>query len=230
MDKVAFYRRMPRDFRRARSLLIPLCLSTRVFVGAAILMVGGCGSAGKLGSFDSPDASDSKLAKLLGLAKEEGAPSGETQGRRVFCPEIMILEGTEVARFHAGSPPSNSNLRVQYSIEDMARECSIRDDTLVLKIGIEGKVLLGPAGSPGNFTIPVRIAVVRRSGQSLVVSKLYRAAATIAAKRTEESFTIVSEPISVPFIREHSEEDYSIKVGIDSSGGAERAENESRKR
>jgi hypothetical protein len=230
MENVASYRRTPRDFHRTRSLLIPLCVSTRVFVGASILLVGGCGGAGKLGSFDSPDTSGSKLAEIFGLARKDGVPNDETRGRRVFCPEIRIHEGTEVARFHAGSPPSNSNLRVQYSIEDIARECSVRDDMLVLKIGVEGKVLLGPAGTPGNFTVPVRVAVVRRGDQSPVVSKLYHAAVTIAAKHTEESFTIISEPITAPFVHEHSEGDYSIKVGIDSASGSEQASSESRRR
>lgn len=208
----------------------PLGLPSLFFLGAMILLAGGC-SARKLGTFDAPDtAGSNKLAELLGLSKDPGAATGDVPGRRVSCPEIVILEGTAVARLHAGSPPSSGNLRVQYSIDDTARECSIRDDKLVLKIGIAGKVLLGPVGSPGSFTVPVRVAVVRTSDQSPVVSKLYRAAATIAAKQTEESFTIISEPISVPFVHDHAEEDYSIKVGIDSASEPERAEGEHRRR
>jgi len=208
----------------------PIGFVSLALVGASILLAGGC-SAGKRGNFDAPDtAGSSKLAELLGLSKHPAAETGGAQSQQVTCPEIVVLEGTAVARFYAGSPPSSTNLRVQYSIEDTARECSIRDDKLVLKIGIAGKVLLGPAGTPGGFSVPVRVAVVRNSDQSPVVSKLYHAAATITAKRTEESFTIISEPISVPFVHDHAEGDYSIKVGIDSAGGAERAETEHRRR
>jgi hypothetical protein len=203
-------------------------------VCAAILLAGGC-SAGKLSSFDAPDtAGSSKLAELLGIAKDPGPAVadaiGDAKGRRVTCPEIGVLEGTEVARLYAASPPSSTTLRVQYAIDDTARECSVRDAELVLKIGVAGKVLLGPAGSPASFTVPVRVAVVRKTDQTAVASRLYRVAATIAAKRTEESFTVVSEPISVPFIHAHSEEDYSIKVGIDSAAGSGPTERESRKR
>ncbi len=231
-------RRSREEFRNERSRSepqpaeqpFPMRMSSLVAVGALLLLVGGCGG-GKLGSFDSPDSAGSnKLAELLGLSKDQGAPSADAQGRRVFCPEIVVLEGTGVARLYAGGPPSSTSLRVQYSIEDTARECSVQGDKLALKIGIAGKVLLGPAGSPGTFTVPVRIAIVRAGdGAGPVVSKLYRAAATIPAQRTEESFTIISEPISVPFVHEHAEEDYTIKVGIDSAGGSEAGEGERRR-
>lgn len=214
---------------------VPIAEPSRLFVGVPILFLVlflcGCG-AGNFGNFDQPAASGSgnKLAELLGIGKREAPAQQEVRGRGVTCPDIVVLEGTGVARSHAGSPPENANLRVQYSIEDTARECSFSDDKLVLKVGIAGKVLLGPAGSPGNFTIPVRVAVVRIGDQSVVASKLYRASATIPAKRTEEGFTIVTEPINVPLVHERAEEDYSIKVGIDSAGGTERAEGEGRRR
>lgn len=203
--------------------------SLRLSLFALVLAVGGCG-AGKLGDVEASDSAGSKLAKLLGLSKRQNDPAGDAQGQRITCPDTTILEGTEAARFYAGSPPSNANLRVQYAIEDTARECSHRDDKLVLKVGVAGKVLLGPAGNPGSFSVPVRVAVVRTSDRATVASKLYHAPATITAKRTEESFTVVSEPISVPFVHEHSEDDYSIDVGIDSAGGSERPEGERRKR
>jgi hypothetical protein len=231
MSKIACRRGAGEELREEQPSTVPPCsirLATLALVGASILLAGGCG-VGKLGNFDAPDTAGSgKLAELLGLSKHP--ETGDAQGRRVSCPEIVVLDGTGVARLYAGSPPSSTNLRVQYSIEDTARECSIADDKLVLKIGIAGKVLLGPAGTPGSFSVPVRVAVVRNADQSPVVSKLYHAAATIAARRTEESFTIISEPISLPFIHDRAEADYSIKVGIDSAGGAERAEGEGRRR
>jgi len=212
---------------------IRFALTSRICAGALVLLAGGCGS-GKLGNFDSPEPSGSspsnKLGELLGFGKPPNNAPRDTQGPEVTCPGIVALEGTEVARFYTGSPPTSTNLRVQYSIEDLARECSRSGDTLVLKVGIAGKVLLGPAGSAGSFSVPVRVAVTRNSDQSAVVSKLYRAPATITARRTEESFTIVSEPISVPFVHARSDEDYSIKVGIDSGGGTEAAESGRRKR
>jgi hypothetical protein len=55
-----------------------------------------------------------------------------------------------------------------------------------------------------------------------ITSKLYHAAVTVPAGETQADFTIVSEPLHVPFIQDHAEDDYSIKVGIDEGTGADK--------
>ena len=76
-------------------------------------------------------------------------------------------------------------------------------------------MLLGPAGTAGSFTVPVRIAVLRKRDHEPEVSKLYHSTVTLGQSETEAEFTIVSEPLCVPFIQDHTDEDYSIRVGID---------------
>ena len=115
------------------------------------------------------------------------------------------------------------NLRHQYSLNDTARECTLEGDQLAIKIGVAGKVLLGPAGSPGSFNVPVRMAVLSERNNEPITSKLYHAAVTVAAGETEADFTIVSEPLRVPFIQDHAEDDYTIKVGIDEGTAAGQA-------
>jgi hypothetical protein len=83
-------------------------------------------------------------------------------------------------------------------------------------------VLLGPAGSPGSFSVPVRMAILRERDNQPIISKLYRAAVTVAAGETRADFTIVSEPLRVPFIQDHAEDDYTIKVGIDDGASADK--------
>jgi hypothetical protein len=58
------------------------------------------------------------------------------------------------------------------------------------------------AGSPGSFSVPVRMAVLREHDNQPIVSKLYRAAVTVAAGETRTDFTVVSEPLRVPFIQD----------------------------
>jgi hypothetical protein len=171
--------------------------------------LGGCG--GKIGNFDAPENEDSKPVNFLGLG---GPPTG-TDARRLICPDILVLDGAGVSRVHSGSPPTNANLQRQYSIDDVSRECSIEGEDIAIKVGVAGKVLLGPAGSPGGFTIPVRVAIIVDSDNQPLVSKLYRVAATIPAGQTNADFTVVTEPLRVPFLHEHAERDYSIKAGID---------------
>jgi len=181
-----------------------------------------CGCGGRVGNFDQPEAADSKLGNLLGLKSASAPPAPGVETRRIFCPQIFVLEGTAATQVHSGNPPSNENLRYQSSVDDVARECSLDGERVAIKVGVAGKVLLGPAGAPGSFNVPVRVAVVRQSDNQPVVSKLYRASASIPSGQTYADYTIVSEPLFVPFIQDHTEDDYSIKVGIDEGAGAEK--------
>ncbi|MCL2452190.1 MAG: hypothetical protein FWD08_00835 [Alphaproteobacteria bacterium] len=200
----------------------------RLLGAMGLLTVSGC--SGWLGNFDAPDgatnrsnANTSLLATLLGFKRNDVPAAPGTEVRHISCPEVVVLEGTAASQAYAGSPPSNANLRYQYALTDTARECKVEDDQLVLKIGVAGKVLLGPAGAPGSFNVPVRMAVLHETDNSPVTSKLYHAPVTIGPSESEASFTIVSDPLEVPFIQDHAEQDYTIKVGIDEGPSTEKS-------
>lgn len=191
----------------------------------AIAPLAGCG--GHLGNFDTPAPAGPKLlANLLGSksdeAKSDAPGTPAAPARHLFCPQVIVLEGTAASRTYAGTPPTSATLRYQSSLDDTARECALVDGQLALKIGVAGKVLLGPAGSPGTFGVPVRIAVLRKQDNQPLVGKLYRAEVTIRPGETQGDFAIVSEPLHVPFVKDHSEDDYTIRVGIDEAAGADK--------
>lgn len=190
-------------------------------LAAAALMLSACGV--RRGTFDTPEPATAKLAALLGKKPEESPQAAPGQNRHIFCPDFIILEGAAASRVYAGEPSAAANLRYQSSITDTARECSLDGDKLVLKAGVAGKVLLGPAGSAGTYSVPVRISVLRKQDNEPLVSKLYRATVMVPPGATQSDFTIVSEPLRVPFVQDHTEEDYTIKAGIEENAAAEKA-------
>jgi hypothetical protein len=200
---------------------VPIHRAKSILAAPVLLGLAGCG--GHFGTFDTPETGGSKLANLLGFKSNEPPAAPGAEVRHIFCPEVVVLEGTAASQAYAGTPPSSANLRYQYALGDTARECALDGDQLAIKIGVAGKMLLGPAGSPGSFSVPVRMAVLREHDNQPIVSKLYRAAVTVAAGETRADFTIVSEPLHVPFIQDHSEDDYTIKVGIDEGAGADKS-------
>jgi hypothetical protein len=208
--------------RNSRCWLVPIHLTKSVLAAPLVLGLVGCG--GHLGTFDTPQTQgggSQVLAMLLGFKNNDAPAAPGTQVRHIVCPEVVVLEGTAASQTYAGTPPSSANLRYQYALDDAARECTLEGDQLAIKIGIAGKVLLGPAGSPGSFSVPVRMAVLREHDNQPIVSKLYRAAVTVAAGETRADFTVVSEPLRVPFIQDHAEDDYTIRVGIDEGASAD---------
>jgi hypothetical protein len=200
---------------------VPMHLAKFILAAPVVLGLAGCG--GHLGTFDTPETGGSKLANLLGFKRDDAPAAPGAEVRHIFCPQVVVLEGTAASQTYAGTPASSTNLRYQYALDDTARECTLDGHQLAIKIGVAGKVLLGPAGSPGNFSVPVRMAVLRERDNQPIVSKLYRAAVTVATGETRADFTIVSEPLRVPFIQDHAEDDYTIKVGIDEGASADKS-------
>ena len=133
---------------RSLSRLVPIHIS--ILAAPVALGLAACG--GHLGNFDTPETGGSKLAKLLGFKSNDTPAAPGTEARHIYCPQVVVLEGTAASQAYAGTPPSSANLRYQYALDDTARECTLEGDELAIKIGVAGKVLLGPAGSPGGYS------------------------------------------------------------------------------
>ena len=181
----------------------------------------------------SKGGSGSALGNLLAFNTTHPAAVATVAGNKeepLRCPPIEVLDGTASIRVYNGADQSNDNVRYQYSMGDVARECSRAGKEIVIKVGVEGRVLLGPAGAPGTFSIPVRIAVRRESDQKPAVAKLYQVAATVAPGQTEGDFTLVPEPLTVPLLQTNADEDYTILVGFDEHGATPAAKAPARTR
>ncbi len=136
------------------------------------------------------------------------------------CPEIEVLDGTSAMRTYAGAN-QNPNVRYQFSLGDVERECAVQGNQLSIKVGIEGRVLLGPTGAPGSFTAPVRVAIRRDADHKAAVSQLYKVPVTVPPGGTEAGFSLVTDPpLLVPLLGANPDEDYSVVVGFDEAGSA----------
>jgi hypothetical protein len=138
------------------------------------------------------------------------------------CPEVEVQDGTSAVRVYAGADQSNADLRYQYGLGQTARECHQANGQLTIKVGVSGRVLIGPQGAPSTFTVPVRVVIRRESDQKPAVSQLYRTTVTIPAGESGADFTIVSDDLTVPYLHEDSDADYTVLVGFDQSGGPEK--------
>jgi hypothetical protein len=132
----------------------------------------------------------------------------------VYCPFVQVLDGASSMRVGG----EGESVRYQYSLGDLARECNVVNGKIQIKVGIQGKVLLGPAGAPGTFSVPVRIAVRKDSDNTAAASKLYRVSASVPAGDTFGTFSLVSDILEIPYTRPEADQDYTIVVGFDSKG------------
>lgn len=146
------------------------------------------------------------------------APATAASGgaAEIDCPPVEIRQGTSTLSAAAGAEPTATNLRYQVSIGQTARECAVLGATFTVKVGVQGRVALGPAGSPGSIEIPLRVALVREGIEPKTVwTKLYRVPVTIQPGQTNIPFLHVEEDLTVPVPSGADLDAYVVYVGFD---------------
>ena len=142
----------------------------------------------------------------------------------VDCPGVEVRTGAATMMVAAKvKQPTANDLRYQLSFNRMARECAVHSATMSVKVGIEGRVILGPAGGPGNISVPVRYAVVREGPEpKSIVTKFHRVPVSIAPGQVNLEFTHIEDSLSFPMPSSSELAAYVIYVGFDEQGRTER--------
>ncbi|HVB89724.1 MAG TPA: hypothetical protein VND97_05940 [Beijerinckiaceae bacterium] len=177
---------------------------------ASALLLGACASNG--------DGS-AVLGNLLAYNSVNAPPTKPLDTPiRVDCPEVSVADSGASVRVYSGASHSNESVRYQYDIGQLARQCSVVDGQISIKVGVAGRVLIGPAGSAGDFTVPIRVSIRRLSDDKTLVSQVYRTQVDVPHGSGQSLFTTVSQPLSVPYTRVEADRDYHISVGFDQPG------------
>ena len=155
------------------------------------------------------------VTKTMGFGKPLAPPPPEAPSG---CPTIAILDGTQSQRVMATGGTDNQGVRYQFSLFTVGRQCTISGGRIALKVGAAGRVLLGPAGTAGQFNVPLRVVVYSELQQKPIESRLFRVSSSVPAGQGGAPFEFVSDSIVVPLGANQNGRDYSIKVGFDSKG------------
>jgi hypothetical protein len=86
-----------------------------------------------------------------------------------------------------------------------------------MKIGVQGRVIVGPAGGEGQVEVPLRIAVVHETtaGSKTVVTKLIRIPVAMPPATPFKEFTHIEEGLAFPMPSAATIEDYTVYIGFD---------------
>lgn len=181
------------------------------------LVLSGCGG-NLLGS--STNIFGSTKATTISNESAAGV-GGAGADSDIECPSVDVRLGA--ATLMIGSKPGDGepaamDLRYQGSIIRTARECKVAGGVMTMKVGIEGRVITGPAGGPGSIEVPLRLAVVKEGvTPKAILSKFVRIPVTITGAIDRVTFTHVDPEISFPMPVPASDIDaYVVYVGFDS--------------
>jgi hypothetical protein len=181
-------------------------------------LLAGCSSS--LSSLSMPS-----FSSLFGSgAANANASAGEAPPLNFECPDVQVRQGAATLSSSANpAEPSAMNLRYQVSIGTTARECRLLPGNIVsIKVGMQGRVVLGPEGAPGTVDVPVRFAVVREGvDPKPIITKLDRVSVTVPPTDTNVLFSHVAEGLDFPMPRGGEIDSYVVYIGFDPSAQQE---------
>ena len=184
---------------------------------AAGLVLAGCGGpAGSVAGGD-PDPVSTKLGNLLAFNSTTAPPlPNKGQGARIDCSVVQIEPG--MSAFRVGGPDS-ATVRYQIAIGDVARDCSQSNGQLLVRVGVETRTVVGPAGGPGNYTAPLTVALRRVGDEKILASKTYQVGGAVGSTGNAIN-ALIAEPLAAPFTTERAADDYEVVLSIGKGGAA----------
>lgn len=150
-------------------------------------------------------------------AQPKPAPApGQPADDDVDCPQVTVRAGASTyAVGVTGKPAVGNEVRFQATITKMARECFRSGGDITARIGIQGRVIAGPAGAPATVEVPLRVAVVQGGvGEKVIASKAYRTTVEMS-EGGSVPFTFVAEDLAYPTPSAAAADSYIFYVGFD---------------
>ena len=193
--------------------------SSTVAAVALLLAAGiaGCSSVGSTDWFPSvPGFSNvvTTSADRTALAQAQPAPSMDEN-----CPPAEIRQGASTLAIAAKTQqPTASDLRYQLSITQLARQCALQGPEIRMRVGVQGRVIVGPAGAPNQVDVPLRYAVVREGVEPKTITSKFRRFPVSLGGATNVMFTDIEEDLRFPMPSSAELDAYVVYIGFDDVG------------
>ena len=210
------------------------CWRGRAAIAASLalaLLASGCGGGSNLfggSSASAPTATVTPASSSGGLLpaditnffsgssdKGQQAVAGATADAE--CPYIQIREGASTLTINGSGDNAAMSLKYQGTFVRAARQCAVVAGQMVMKIGIQGRLVLGPQGGPGQVNVPLRIAIVdeKPASSRTIVTKLIIIPVAVQSADDNPSFTHVEDNVTFPMPSSSELDNYVVYVGFD---------------
>jgi len=191
---------------------------------ALLLLSAGCSTSGT----PAPDtqhgySGSSSLTDLFAGSTAKGAQTVAGAQPDVNCPGVEVRRGAATLIMPPGEQ-SAMTVKYQGSFVRAARDCSLADGNMIVKVGVEGRIIIGPAGAPGQIAVPLRFAVVQETtgGIRTITTKFVSVPVTVNADGA--LFTHVEDALVFPLPTPTAVlDDYVIYIGFDPVSGEAQA-------
>jgi hypothetical protein len=165
-----------------------------------------------------------KIANFFS-SKSANAPQPVANAQQdADCPYIDIRQGASTLTIPP-PPIDGSNeamtLKYQGTFTRAARDCKVVAGQMMMNIGVQGRIVVGPAGGAGQVDVPLRIAVVTSpaTGSRMITTKLVLIPVNVP-DQNGAGFTHIEDGLTFPMPSASELSTYIVYIGFDPIGAA----------
>jgi len=170
----------------------------------------------------TPAASQSltdRFKSLFGGKSDEQQPplvDNKEPAPDINCPPVGIRAGASTYAVAApGKEAVGNDVRFQATITKTARECVKAGGDITARIGVQGRVIVGPAGAPASVEVPLRVAVVLGGvAEKVIATKAYRTNVELG-EQDSVPFSLVVDDLVFPEPSAADIDKYIFYIGFD---------------
>ncbi len=193
------------------------CVAALIAAGVALA---GCSSPFGGSLSDSSASASSRFTGMFSGSPAAAPTSTGPSFDEEDCPGVEIRPGAATLNFAAkANDPTANDLRYQVGFGPLARQCALRGTTLAMRVGVQGRLIVGPAGGPGQVSVPLRYAVIQEGpSPKTITTKFKRISVTVPPGETHVAFTDIEEELNFPLPSLAALQSYVLYVGFDELG------------
>lgn len=185
---------------------------------AGMAIVSGCGGGGtsgfsserlpdRLPTIDLPSLPSSEPAAATAPAATSAA------GRASSCPQVVAWPNEKLRTVYQRGHDGDANFIVyRGEITKLSRECQLTGGRVLVKYGYAGRVLLGPKGHAGSYSLPVSVKATDAYKAQIARDRM-TVRVTVPGDQTVGYFSMVRQ-ISLPVRPGTRLEDYKVFVAL----------------
>lgn len=217
-------------YGRARAIVALPVIALLLAGCAGVDGTGGGGNEGPLGAGNSGSQGGfgSTMETTTVAAASQQTPAARS-GEQTYtppvtsddftCPKVEVRGGAAAWQV---TDKADGALRYQATLGQFSRECRYTTPDMNMRVGIQGRVLLGAKGGPGRINVPIRLALVEEGPVPKPVwTKFYSVPVEIGEGVMQVDFAIVADDVNFPRPAPGTLERYLMYVGFDPQGATE---------
>ena len=186
---------------------------------SGMAIVSGCGGGGGTSGFSSERLPDRlPTIDLPSLPSSESAVATApattyAAGRASSCPQVVAWPNEKLRTVYQRGHDGDANFIVyRGEITKLSRECQLTGGRVLVKYGYAGRVLLGPKGHAGSYSVPVSVKATDAYKAQIARDRM-TVRVTVPGNQTVGYFSMVRQ-ISLPVRPGTRLEDYKVFVAL----------------